>query len=149
LREAGKNVVVHDDIYIPTARDPWIFYECGKKKLFVVTSDKQFMKSFPHMAALALGRTTVFAFSNNNYNGRVRANAFIAATKAIKAAIEQHRGEPFIATIGMLGTVEINAVNPRPTRKACEIADWNSYLEVCKAERIKPEMPPQLRLKGI
>jgi hypothetical protein len=149
LRNAGKEIVVHDDVYVPTERDPWIFYECGKKGLIVVTSDKLFMKSFPHMAAIALGRTTVFSFSNNNYNGSIRATAFIAATRAMDKLLREHEGEPFIATIGMKGTVELNVVNPRPTRKACELADWNSYATVCEAEKIEPEMPPQLRLKGI
>jgi hypothetical protein len=115
----------------------------------VVTSDRLFMKSFPHMAAIALGRTKVLSLSNDNYNGAVGATAFINATKAIASALDQHKGEPFIATVGMQGSLEINVVNPRPTRKACEQADWDSYLAVCRAERIKPEMPPQLRLKGV
>ncbi len=148
LRNAGKDVVVHDDIYVPTERDPWIFYECGKKGLVVVTADKLFMKSFPHMAAIALGRTTVLSFSNNNYNGGIRATAFIDATRAIDQVFRQHMGEPFIATIGVKGTVQVNVVNPRPTRKICEMADWNSYAAVCKAEGIRPDMPPQLKLKG-
>jgi hypothetical protein len=142
------DIIVHDDVYVPAERDPWIFYECGKRNLLVLTSDKLFMKSFPHMAAIALGRTTVFAFSNNNYNGVVRAQAFKTARAAINRLLKAHRGEPFIATIGMKGTVKLNMVNPRPTRKACDIADWESYLRVCKAERIAPEVPAQLKLKG-
>jgi hypothetical protein len=149
LREAGISVVVHDDIYTPTERDPWIFYECGKKGLFVLTSDKLFMKSFPHMVAITLGRTSVFSFSNNNYNSRVRSDAFIAASATIERMIASHRGQPFIATIGMTGTVELNVINPRPTRKACELADWDSYVRVCKIERIRPEMPHQLKFKGM
>ena len=140
---------MHDDRYTPTERDPWIFYDSGKQGLIVITSDKLFMKSFPHMVAIALGRTTVFAFSNNNYNSKIRADAFIAASSAIERAIVAHRGQPFIATIGMHGTVEVNVVNPRPTRKACHLADWGSYLRVCKVERIRPEMPAQLKFKGM
>jgi hypothetical protein len=149
LREAGVSVVVHDDCYTPTERDPWIFYECGKKGLIVLTSDKLFMKSFPHMAAIALGRATVFAFSNNNYNSRVRSDAFIAASFSIENKIVERRGQHFIATIGMHGTCEVNLVNPRPTRKACDVADWESYLRVCKVARIKPEIPTQLKFRGM
>jgi hypothetical protein len=147
LRKAGKDVVVHDDIYVPTERDPWIFYECGKKGLIIVTSDKLFMKSFPHMAAIALGRTTVLAFSNNNFNAQVRGTAFIAATRAIATCMSQAAGNPFIATIGTKGDVTVNDRNPRPTRKACDRADWESYVRVCKVEGIAIDQPNELVIK--
>jgi predicted nuclease of predicted toxin-antitoxin system len=149
LRGAGISLIVHDDVYTPTERDPWIFYECGKKGLVVLTSDKSFMKSFPHMVAITLGRTTVLAFSNNNFNSKVRSEAFLSASSSIHNALAAHRGVPFIATIGMRGTIEINAVNPRPTRAACERADWESYLRVCRIEGIRPQLPSQLRFKGM
>ena len=148
LRQAGKDIVVHDDVYVPTERDPWIFYECGKKGLIVVTSDKLFMKSFPHMAAIALGRTTVLAFSNNNFNAQARGTAFIAATKAIATHMATANGNPFIATIGINGDVTMNDQNPRPTRKACDQADWESYVRVCKVEGIAAERPTTLILKS-
>jgi hypothetical protein len=148
LRQAGKDVVVHDDIYVPTERDPWIFYECGKKGLIVVTSDKLFMKSFPHMAAISLGKTTVLSFSNNNFNAQARATAFIAASKAIATRMAEANGNPFIATIGIKGEVTVNDRNPRPTRKACDQADWESYVRVCKVEGIDEDRPPELVVKS-
>ena len=42
------DITVHDGVYQPTERDPWIFYDQGKRGLIVVTSDTSFMKSFPY-----------------------------------------------------------------------------------------------------
>lgn len=148
LRGQGVRIEIHDDFYQQKARDPWIFYECGKKGWIVVTSDKEFMKSFPHMAAIALGKTMVFAFSHNNYNSKVRSEAFITARPAIDRIIRGNRGKSLIATVGMTGTVSINNLNPRPTRKSCDPADWQSYVDVCRAEGIRAEMPTQLKLKN-
>lgn len=55
------------------------FYHSGKQGTIVVTADKDFMKSFPHMAAISLGKTTVIAFTSNTYNSEVRGRAFINA----------------------------------------------------------------------
>jgi predicted nuclease of predicted toxin-antitoxin system len=119
LRNAGLDITVHDDIYARTERDPWIFYEQGKEGFIVVTTDKLFMKSFPHMAAIALGKTTVLYFSNNNWKSRVRGDAFLATLAAIMRALREPR-KPFIASIGMGGTFSIVEEKPRPTRKKCD-----------------------------
>ena len=132
LREAGLNIVVHDDIYQQTERDPWIFYECGLKKLIVITSDTLFMKSFPHMAAIALAHTIVIAFTNNNYKGQVRGDAFIKARGMIEAALSKHKGGYFIGVVGMTGTFRVCSESPLPSRKTCQPEDWESYERVCK-----------------
>jgi hypothetical protein len=85
------NVTIHDDLYFQTERDPWIFYECGKAGFIAVPSDTEFMKSFPHMAAIAIARTTVLAFSNNSYKSVVRSNAFSKAMPLITAELLKHK----------------------------------------------------------
>jgi hypothetical protein len=124
------DITVHDDIYQPTERDPWIFYDRGKLGFIVVTSDTSFMKSFPHMAAIALARTIVLAFSNNNYKSAVRGNAFLTA-KHRKA-----KRQYFIGIVGMSGTLTIRAESPLPHRKTCDQKDWESYERVCKSEGV-------------
>jgi hypothetical protein len=136
LKKAGLGVIVHDDVYVQTERDPWIFYECGKKGLIVITSDTLFMKSFPHRAAIALGKTTVLAFSNNNFKSSVRGTAFIAARKAIEGAVRAHKRSYFIGVIGMQGTFRIKAESPLPERKTCHLLDWDSYERVCESEGV-------------
>jgi predicted nuclease of predicted toxin-antitoxin system len=134
LRDAGLTIVVHDDVYQQDERDPWIFYECGKKKLVVVTSDTLFMKSFPHMAAIAVARTSVIGFTNNNYKAEVRACAFVKARGRIEKALTAHRGRYFIGIVGTGGEFRIRAESPIPSRKTCDAKDWASYERVCTQE---------------
>jgi nucleoside-diphosphate-sugar epimerase len=140
LRSAGFDVRLHDDFYQQTERDPLIFYECGVKGWVVVTSDTGFMKAFPHMAAVALGNTTVIAFTNNNYKSAIRGNAFIATRKKIEAALKDHRGRNFIAVVG-IGTFRICAESPLPSRKLCDPRDWQSYEGVCQQAGVLPFAP--------
>ena len=140
LRQAGLDITVHDDVYQQTERDPWIFYDRGKRGFIVVTSDTSFMKSFPHMAAIALARTIVLAFSNNNYKAEVRGNAFLKALPNIEWEIKKHRRKRklnyFIAVIGMTGTFRVKAEAPLPHRKTCDVKDWESYQDVCRVEGV-------------
>ncbi|MGH9493813.1 MAG: hypothetical protein ACRD3B_02350 [Candidatus Sulfotelmatobacter sp.] len=140
LRQAGVDITVHDDVYQTTERDPWIFYDQGQKGFIVVTSDTAFMKSFPHMAAVALARTIVLAFSNNNYKSDIRGNAFLKALSRIEKEISRHRRHRkrkyFIAVIGMAGTFTIKAESPLPHRKTCDPKDWESYERVCQTEGV-------------
>jgi hypothetical protein len=132
---------VHDDVYQQTERDPWIFYECGIKKLVVITSDTLFLKSFPHMAAISLAHTSVLAFTNNKYKSDVRGNAFIKARPAIEKALRAHRGSYFIGIVGTTGTFRVCSESPLPSRKTCETKDWESYHRVCKNAGVLPLVP--------
>jgi len=140
LRAAGLDVTIHDDLYVQTERDPWIFYECGKEGFVVLTSDTEFMKSFPHMAAIAIARTTVLTFSNNNYKSDVRGNAFLKALPEITSELAKHKrrrkNRYFIAVVGMNGTLTVKADAPLPYRKTCNTLDWESYERVCRMEGV-------------
>jgi hypothetical protein len=91
------------------------------------------MKSFPHMAAVALAKTRVIAFANNNRTSAVKGSAFIKARTAIEAALRRHQGSYFIGVIGIPGTFRICAESPLPSRKTCRQEDWESYERVCKS----------------
>ncbi len=138
LRTAGINVTIHDDVYSRTERDPLIFYECGKKSLIVITSDKKFMKFFPHMAAIALGRTTVLFFGQNNWHSQVRGDAFLKARKSIIHALDKQT-ENFIGCIRTDGIFKIVDKKPKPARKLCDPKDWESYRRVCQMEGVIAE----------
>ena len=75
LKGSGVDITPHDDVYDQLERDPWIFYECGKG-VVVITADTLFMKYFPHMAAIELGRTKIVAFANSNSMAAMKAKAF-------------------------------------------------------------------------
>lgn len=141
LRAADVQLVVHDDIFPQTERDPWIFYQCGIQDLIVITSDTAFMKSFPHMAAISLARTSVIAFTNNKFKSEVRGNAFIKARPSIERALVEHRSEYFIGVVGTNGTFTVKAESPRPTRKLCEQRDWDSYARVCQSAGVPFHRP--------
>ena len=101
----------------------------------MITSDTDFILSFPHMAAIALARTNVIAFSNNNYKSEVRGRAFIKARKQIEKALWEHRKKRyFIGIVGMTGTFRIKVECPLPERKTCDAKDWESYERVCQQE---------------
>jgi len=137
LRAAGIDVTPGDDVYDQDERDPWIFYSSGKSGKIVLTADRDFMKSFPHMAAIALGKTTVIAFTSNNYNSEARGRAFIKAKSRVFRAIRDNEAN-FIGSVGMDSTFLILERSPAPNRKYCDERDWNSYERVCKAEGIDP-----------
>jgi hypothetical protein len=145
LREVGLDVIAQDDTteYQPTERDPWLFYHCGKVGMIVITSDLRISKSFPHMAAIALGRTTVIAFTHNSYNSDVRARAFIKALPEIENAIASHRKRRayFLGVVGMQGTFRVAQERPLPHRATCDLRDWESYERVCKTEGVLPLAP--------
>jgi hypothetical protein len=129
---------VHDEVYSRTERDPWIFYDQGKKDNIVITTDKAFAKFFPHMAAIALGKTTVLYFSKGDWLSGVRGEAFLKAKSKIFHALKRH-GSHFLACIGLTGTFTIVADKPRPSRKSCDALDWESYKRVCDSEGISIE----------
>lgn len=139
LRPEGFTVKAGDDVYLETERDPWIFYDCGKKGMVVITADKEFMKSFPHMAAIELGNTTVLAFTSNNYNSDERGKALIKARAKVLRAIRGSGRRNFIGSIGMDGSLSIVERSPHPNRKYCDDRDWKSYERVCIAEGVKYE----------
>lgn len=134
------DITIHDDLYKQTERDPWIFYECGKAGFVVLTSDTEFMKSFTHMAAIAVAQTTVLAFSNNNYKSEVRGDALLKALPRINVELSKRKrrrkNNYFIGIIGMNGTFAIKAEAPLPHRKRCDLLDWESYERVCAMEGI-------------
>jgi hypothetical protein len=89
------------------------------------------------MAAVSLGRTTVIAFTQNNYKSEVRGNAFIKARKLIEKALRKHQGKKyFIGVVGMDASFRICDESPLPTRKTCDPKDWDSYEIVCKQEGV-------------
>ena len=100
------------------------------------------MKSFPHMAAIALARSVVIAFSQNNYKSEVRGLAFLKALGRIEKAIRSHSGSYFIGIVGMNGEFRIRAESPLPSRKTCDPRDWDSYERVCKIEGV-PALRPE------
>ena len=149
LRKAGLDITAQDDTeeFCQTTRDPWMFYMCGKRGMILVTSDLKFHKSFPHMAAVALGKTIIIAFTQNNYNSDVRGRAFLKALPQIEDAIAEHRKKHrnFIGVVGMQGTFRVAQEKPLPHRATCDVRDWESYKRVCAEEGVLAFTPD---LKG-
>jgi hypothetical protein len=146
LRDAGLLVTAQDDTteFRQTERDPWMFYQCGKRGHVLVTADLQFHKSFPHMAAIALGDTMVIAFTNNSYNAGRRIKAFLAVLDQIEDAVKamlRRKRRGFIGVVGISGTFRVAEEKPLPHRKLCDPRDWQSYYRVCEEEGRLPLAP--------
>jgi hypothetical protein len=125
-------IVVHDDVYVQNERDPWIFYQAGIQRHPVITADKKFTKSFPHMAAIALAKTQVIAFANNKGTGQQKGNALLKARADIEDAVRKHKGRSFIGVVSLKGSFRVCDESPLPSRKTCEPADWESFERVCR-----------------
>lgn len=135
------DVTAHDEKFGPIERDPWIFYWAGKNDYIMVTADLSFKKLFTHQAAITFGATAVFAFTGTTYNTDIRAAAFLKAwPKLLRILKRQPR--PFIATILRDGNINLDAADPRPSRKHIDPRDWESYERVCRAEGIDSEKQP-------
>ncbi len=116
-----------------------MYYQCGKRRHIVVTTDMAFRKSFPHMAAIALGDTTVIAFTTNSYNAQRRAKAFLSAQEEIEKELRRRgrrKRRSFIGIVGIAGTFRVEDERPLPHRKLCDLLDWQSYERVCHAEGV-------------
>lgn len=148
LRNAGLIVTAQDDTteFSQAERDPWMYYQCGKRRHVVVTTDQKFRRSFPHMAAIALGDTVVLAFTNNTYNAERRARAFLAVLSEIEDELRKRNRRKrwgFIGVIGISGTFRVDDDKPLPHRKLCDPRDWESYRRVCESEGVLALVPEQ------
>ncbi len=101
----------------------------------MITGDRKFMRSFPHMAAIALGRTTVIAFTAKNYNSMIRGRAMISARARIVRALRNNEA-PFIGSVSADGAFNILETKPKPLRLQCNQLDWDSYRRALEAEGV-------------
>ena len=123
----------HDAVFHDRVRDPELLYCCGKKGWVVITGDKSLFSAVPHRAAIELGGTAVFAFTNNHRGAATWSRAMLTAhSKILRMA--KHRRRPFMASIGLDGQVRVVTTSPS-TKKAVDPSDEASYKRALEYEK--------------
>lgn len=115
----------HDTVFHQAVRDPEMLYCCGKLKWIVVGGDKGQLDGEPHLAAMQLGKTAVFAFTNNHSGPETWAHAFKLAKAKVMSYARSNR-RPFMAKIGLDGQVRIYKPGNGGNQKSADARDHES-----------------------
>lgn len=114
FKRAKQVTVLHDSLFAPNTPDVQWIAECGKRRYFAVTGDRNIQQNHNERNALIAARIGAFAFSNGNWNTQQKEEA---VTKGMKRILKlcQSQKKPFIAQISKNGQVKIwydqNGVN--------------------------------------
>ena len=106
LRQAGLNVVVHDDLFPKDADDVVWLSHCGQHDWVVLSKDKWIKRNPLERQALVAAGVAAFFLSRGDLSGAANAQAILKGLKRIANLLaSQHR--PFIARITPEGKVEL------------------------------------------
>jgi len=106
LREAKVSVAVHDDHFLPGARDEEWLFEIGKRGWIVLTKDRRFHTRVLEITAIARSRAKVFKLTAANIQGADMAAIFVKAIRKITRVAIGNPG-PFIGTVSKSGKVSV------------------------------------------
>ena len=106
LRQAGIQTHVHDDHFLPDAKDEHWLREVGRKKWIVLTKDKRIRHRTIERQALIGAGVRAFVLTAGNLHGQEMANIFVKALPSI-TRLAARKSSPFIATITRGGRVTI------------------------------------------
>ena len=139
VKDCFSEIVCHDQIFHDRVRDPELLYCCGKMGWVVLTSDLDLLAGVPHRAAIELGSTAVFAFTNNHSGAETWAGALRVARKSVLRRI-RHKQPPYMAKIGLDG--EVRPVDLKPnTRRASHPRDQESFERALRYEQENQNKP--------
>lgn len=106
LRKEGTHVEIHDDHFLPNAKDKEWLPEVGKKEWIVLTKDKRIRHRTPERIAVIKAKVGIFTLLAGDLQGSEMANIFLKALPAISRFIKKHK-PPFIVKISRSGKVEM------------------------------------------
>ena len=109
LRDAGFEVVVHDDRFEPGTPDAEWLAEAGRLRWVVLTKDKRIRYRTSELLALRRANVAAFVLTGKNLTGQELADQLRAALPRILRVLQTKR-PPFIATVGANGRVTILTV---------------------------------------
>ena len=104
LREAGVEVHVHDDYFLPDARDEDWLREVGRRGWIVFTKDSRIRYRGLELAALRKAGVRAFVLTGKDLQGREMGQIFVKALPAITRLIARFP-PPFIAKVTRGGSV--------------------------------------------
>jgi len=106
LRELGETVEIHDDHFLPDAKDEDWLLEVGKRGWIVLTKDDRIRYRATERMAIASAKVRAFVLTSTQLQGTEMAAAFIKALPRIKRLVASH-APPFIARVSRTGKVSL------------------------------------------
>ena len=106
LRDAGHEVVAHDDRFSPGTEDAVWLAEAGRQRWVVLTKDKRIRYRANELQALHQAEVAAFVLIGKNLTGEQMAAALVAGLPAMLRMLRR-RQPPFIGTVGATGKVAI------------------------------------------
>lgn len=123
LREAGAEVVAHDDEFPQDCPDDVWLTAVAERGWVVLTKDRRIAYHRIEQQAVAVTRARVFALVGGNLTAQAMAHAFVAALSKIRPMLERFEG-PFFAKVYTTGDVRmwrdreaLLEPRPRPPRR--------------------------------
>jgi PIN like domain len=106
LREIGETVEIHDDHFLPDAKDEDWLLEVGKRGWIVLTKDDRIRYRVTERTAIASAKVRAFVLTSTQLQGTEMAAAFIKALPRIKRVVASH-APPLIARVSRTGKVSL------------------------------------------
>ena len=106
LREAGFKVEIHDDHFLPDAKDEDWLAIVGQKGWVVLTKDKNIRYRNPELLAVVKGNAKVYTLMSGNITALQMAEVFEKAIPHIENSVDLNE-PPYIAKILSTGSVKI------------------------------------------
>jgi len=104
LREIGETVEIHDDHFLPDAKDEDWLLEVGKRGWIVLTKDDRIRYRITERTAIVSAKVRAFVLTSTQLQGTEMAAAFIKALSRIKRVVASN-APPFIARVSRTGKV--------------------------------------------
>lgn len=106
LREGSANVIVHDEVFKPTALDAEWLERAGRECWVVLTKDQRIRYNTLEITALLRSGARVFVLVSGNLTGPEIVEVFTRALPKIRRLAISTRA-PFIAKVFRNGSVSI------------------------------------------
>ena len=106
LREIGETVEIHDDHFVPDAKDEDWLLEVGKRGWIVFTKDDRIRYRVTERTAIVTAKVRAFVLTSTQLQGTEMAAAFIEALPRIKRLVAS-KARPFIARVSRTGKVSL------------------------------------------
>jgi hypothetical protein len=106
LRDSGETVEIHDDHFLPDAKDEDWLVEVGSRGWIVLTKDDRIRYRVTERTAIMSAQVKAFVLTSSQLQGTEMAAAFLKALPRIKQLVAGH-APPFIARVSRKGKVSL------------------------------------------
>jgi predicted nuclease of predicted toxin-antitoxin system len=111
LRLAGETVEIHDDHFVPDAKDADWLSEVGRRGWIVLTKDARIRYRMIEQQAMTRSSVAAFILTAGDVTGAEMANIFIKALPKMRRFVTKYE-RPFIASVTRSGAVVLIRKKP-------------------------------------